>query len=725
MGWTKQKLFNVIIVVVCAGLFLGKLPWVFSTFKQMTYIEYEDAPASEAIVSDGSSTDIYLDRGVAGNFALLESVAITLDAGRKEPAAIHLLDKDSRTLANITPEKGMDEKGRQVLSCQIPALTGAGLSSAQRIRLLEEDEKPYAAAGIASVRVYGGARDIFSIVWAVAEEIVLLGLLVYALRTHRAGESILANHFFMTILLVVASFSVRYVLTTNLAVTVPDENDTLLAGFAMKGGNVLYKDYATLHMPATYWLTCLYALFGARTVVHFRLYFQLTQCLVWGFLFYRFQKSGLRHAVAFISLCWGPITYLFLGENAFHVLPDQLAALNIGVLFLEFMAFTRDHRAGIVRYIIFAIAIFFAVESTVMAIFPVIAFLVAFIFEERRFSRKKIGKRKEGELRKRYLPFVLCLVVPFVLLFLLLLLTRSLGDAVFMTLSFPQKYYAPMIGLGGSPLRFFVSGFANILELFSSTFRGAFVGEATIARIVQCILVLAALVAIFLAGRKYGLIRGICLLFFVETLAARNSVRFHSLMFWMVVVLLLVTRIPAFGPGEEWVPKRKRRQKETPEAPRKAAPPLLPPNVTRGICTAAAVLFLIVFGIPYLQLAFRSLSAGPTKVSSAELLAVRKTNAGNTLFMDANLLTSCYVASKGRLPMNKAPYLTPWYYECFESKTLEQLRNGLPSVILYRENPTVWEYTNYTGSLDTFVRTFYTESEVDGLLVLRTDAAAG
>ena len=75
--------------------------------------------------------------------------------------------------------------------------------------------------------------------------------------------------------------------------------------------------------------------------------------------------------------------------------------------------------------------------------------------------------------------------------------------------------------------------------------------------------------------------------------------------------------------------------------------------------------------------------------------------------------------------MNKAPYLTPWYYECFESKTLEQLRNGLPSVILYRENPTVWEYTNYTGSLDTFVRTFYTESEVDGLLVLRTDAAAG
>lgn len=729
-GWTMRKVLNILIVVLCAGLFLGKLPWVFSAFRQITYLEYADAPAAEAIVSDGETTEIYLDRGIASAFALKESVSLRLAEGGTLPVQVVLMDKGGRNLAKFKPEKETDEEGYDILRLTIPSYTGAGLSGAQKIRLFAEDEEPYDAQSVTDVRVYGGARDILAIIWAIAEEILLLALLFYAVRAYRAGEDLLEKHIFIAVLLAVTSFSVRYVLTTNLAPTVSDENEALLAAFVQRGGGVLYRDYVTLHMPLTYWLTGLYALLGATTTVHFRLFFQLTLCVVWSLVYYRHRATGVRMAVALLSVCWGPVTYLMIGDSAFHVLPDQLAALAMGVLFLEIHCYSRDHRLRVGRAAILSACIFFGIQSVILVIFPLIAVLIFFAAEELRFSRKRLRRPPKGYYRRRYLWPAGIIAGAFVIAWIGMAVTGSLGEAFSQTLSFTTGTYAKYIGFSGTPLKFLVSGFANIGQLFTSTFAGSFEGELLSARIVQCLLVVAAIVAAVMEGRKYGAPRAVSLLLIFETLAARNAVRFHSLMFWAVIILFLLTRIPVLSAGEEVLPTRRRKgQAENPDefsepSSRKPAPSRLPLRVRLGILGGSAAVFFLIFGIPYISMAFRSLSAGPVKVSAAELTAVRRTQPGKTVFIDSNVLTSCYVLSKGRLPVNRACAVLPWYCEVYENEMVDTLREKSPDVMLYRTKPVVWEYEGYANALDETANAFYSPGGADGLLI-RNGAAVG
>ena len=728
VGWSRKKILNLLVVGLCVGLFLGKLPWVFSAFRQITYLEYADAPASEAIVSDGEATEIYLDRGIGSTFTLKESVSLRLAEGAVLPVQVVLLDKDGRKLANFKPERGTDEEGNTVLRLTIPSFTGAGLSGAQKIRMYAEEEVPYDAQGITNVRVYGGARDLLAIIWAIAEEILLLGLLVYAVRAYREGENLLEKHIFLAVLLAVVSFSVRYVLTTNLAATVADENETLLAAFVQRGGGVLYRDYVTLHMPLTYWLSGLYALFGATTAVHFRLFFQLTICIVWSLVYYRHRGTGVRWAAALISVLWGPVTYLFIGDNAFHVLPDQLAALAMSVIFLELHGYSRDHRLRIDRAAVLSAGIFFAIQSSILVIFPLIAVLAFLAAEELRYSRKRLRRMPRGYYKRRYLWPIGIIAAAFVIAWAIMAIQGSLGEAFSQTVKFTFGTYSKYIGFSGTPLKFLFSGFANIGQLFTSTFAGSFEGELLSGRIVQCILVLAAFAAAVLEGMRYGWPRAVTIIFVFETLAARNAVRFHSLMFWAVIILFLLTRIPEFSAGVEVLPVRRRKGQpvspEEQEPSAKAARSRLPWKVRLGLAGAFCLLFLLIFGIPYISMAFRSLKAGPVQVSAAELTAVRRTQPGKTVFIDSNVLTSCYVPSKGRLPVNRACAVLPWYCEVYENEMVETLRSEAPDVMLYRTKPVVWEYSDYASALDEAVNALYIPGGADGLFI-RSGAAAG
>ncbi len=728
VGWSRRKVLNLLVVVLCAGLFLGKLPWVFSAFRQITYLEYADAPASEAIVSDDDTTEIYLDRGIASAFTLKEAVSLRLSDGAVLPVQAVLLDKDGRNLANFEPKKEIDEEGHEILRLTIPSFTGAGLSEAQRIRLYAEEEAPYDAQSVTDVRVYGGARDILAIVWAIAEEVLLLGLLVYALRVYREGGDLLEKHLFLAALLAVVSFSIRYVLTTNLAPTSADEKEALLAAFVQRGGGVLYRDFVTLHMPLTYWLTGLCARFGAVTAVHFRLFFQLTLCVVWSLVYYRHRGSGVRHAAALMSVLWGPVTYLFIGESAFQVLPDQLAALAMAVLFLELHGYSRDHRLRIGRAAVMSACIFFGIQASILVVFPLIAVLVFFVAEELRYSRKRLRRPPAGYYRRRYLWPVGIIAAAFVIAWIVMAVQGSLGEAFFQTVRFTAGTYAKYIGLGGTPLRFLVSGFANIGQLFTSTFSGGFEGELISARVVQCVLTLAALAAAVFEGRRYGWPRAVTLVFLFETLAARNAVRFHSLMFWAVILLFLLTRIPELSAGEEVLPVRRRKGQpagpEEQEPSARAARSRLPWHVRFWMAVAAGLFFLVVFMVPYISLTFRSLPAGPVRVTAAELTAVRRTQSGKTVFIDANVLPSCYVLSKGRLPVNRASSVLPWYCEVYENEMVEALREKAPDVMLYRTKPVVWEYSGFANALDETANALYSPGGAEGLLI-RNGAAVG
>lgn len=149
------------------------------------------------------------------------------------------------------------------------------------------------------------------------------------------------------------------------------------------------------------------------------------------------------------------------------------------------------------------------------------------------------------------------------------------------------------------------------------------------------------------------------------------------------------------------------------------------PATKKSILAASlsAAAFLLLFGIPYLQMSLRSLAAGPAKASAAELAAVRKTEAGKSVFLDANVLTTCYVPARGRLPVNRAAFVLPWYWEVYGEEMTKKLRESLPEVMLYRMGPSVWEYSGFSASLDAACEELYEPGGQDGLWIRRAAAA--
>jgi hypothetical protein len=155
-----------------------------------------------------------------------------------------------------------------------------------------------------------------------------------------------------------------------------DEADNLLGAVLIARGARLYADYFSSHMPFVYYLSALPALLGAWTIDDFRLFSNLlllaaTAWIAWSFRPYLPEGVMLTWAVIAVfahRIQWGEM--LHAGTVA-----------GFGVLTAGLLFYTRPGlRFSLRDKLALSLAVFVAVQSSQLGIFPLALLAICYLF---------------------------------------------------------------------------------------------------------------------------------------------------------------------------------------------------------------------------------------------------------------------------------------------------------------------------------------------------------
>ena len=207
-----------------------------------------------------------------------------------------------------------------------------------------------------------------------------------------------------------------------------DETDNLLGGLLVTRGYRLYADFFSSHMPVAYYVAAVPALLGATTLEQFRVFSDVllilaTLGLVWAF----------RHTLPILLLgLWATIS-VFAHTLQWGEMLTASTCAGYGVLVAGLLFYTTPGlRFSPRQQVLLSAAIFLAVESELVAIFPIVLLGVCYVAVRWRDVRS-------------VLTTLLIVAVPHAAMLLGLWLTGELSDFVYYAYQFNQLYYAQFV----------------------------------------------------------------------------------------------------------------------------------------------------------------------------------------------------------------------------------------------------------------------------------------
>ncbi len=249
-----------------------------------------------------------------------------------------------------------------------------------------------------------------------------------------------------------------------------DELDNFANGLQIAKGALLYRDIFSQHMPLMYYLCALMAKLGIHTILGFRLAWYTVLAGCYTAVFWRYKKHFGRTPL----LLW-PIFYLLAVSTqslCFAILSEQLQAVGIVILVLEFLQFCSTREIPWDSAVAIALSINLAFLSAFIALFSCAAIVCAYIIWEIFYCVKQkmhFGKSIFYLWKKYWLTIVLTLL-PIAILMLYYATQGALHELIYFTFSFNTEVYSKYIGIGESP----IAAITGAFHLFGLTCRSAF-----------------------------------------------------------------------------------------------------------------------------------------------------------------------------------------------------------------------------------------------------------
>jgi hypothetical protein len=217
------------------------------------------------------------------------------------------------------------------------------------------------------------------------------------------------------------------------AYTFTDESDTLLAGYLISRGAVLYRDIFSHHFPFAYhWVALVIALFG-RSIFAVRvsvIVFQL------GCLAMAARLTRCYLAVGLTALVWAFVGYLYFGNMALYQSFKAPAVLVVFVTALGVL--TRGSTVGRRAALGIGILAAIAVLADLLSVYP-----LALSFLAMRLAGVRIGR------------MAVATAVPLVCYAFYLLTTASARDFYADAIAFNADVYSRFTGTSALPLAAF------------------------------------------------------------------------------------------------------------------------------------------------------------------------------------------------------------------------------------------------------------------------------
>lgn len=225
-------------------------------------------------------------------------------------------------------------------------------------------------------------------------------------------------------------------LTNTLHESYPDEFDNILGGWYILQGKIIYKDFFTHHAPFAYWLSGLIEIFSGQSFVKFRILYALLLVGYFAFLYKFLAKS-----IGDTKTLFFPIFLFLFGIAATYfwghmLLADSLAAVFLVGVYALIVLKVLYKQAFTLQDIIFISVLCSLTLFTALTYAYLVAFIYFFVFVTFLFP---FAKKKVFSLET--LKVVGILGIPYLLFFIYLLVTGTLGDFYQQAVAFNQKFY--------------------------------------------------------------------------------------------------------------------------------------------------------------------------------------------------------------------------------------------------------------------------------------------
>lgn len=468
-----------------------------------------------------------------------------------------------------------------------------------------------------------------------------------------------------------------------------DENDNIRGGMLIAEGNVIFRDYITQHMPFMYYLCGLFALLGAGSIPQFRLLYYMFCAGIAGFIYLRNCDKFGKCRVGLFLILQPFVLYAIHADYAFRILSDNIQALAMILLLLEYLDYRKTFEIDFTRSITVAFSIFAGFGCAFLSAYPIAVIAIGVIISE------VVHFRKSGQpavfYMKRYRTLFLSCLIPFILSLAYFFINGALGQAFEMAYSFNTEVYPEYTGICSTKVEPLIVGVSNFFVTIVQNLKTLPV-QITRISVIQLFLLLMAAVCIGKEIWKKNYFTGVSVFLFLCMCFTRRQelTNFHAAPLWNVALLIIF-----LDTGIIRNPKIAEKQS----------------------LAVAAVLGLIVF-LPYAHALKNNIfSEHAVEINEWERFVVANTKEKEAIFIDSTCYESIYLQYKDRYAANRLPYFLPWYMDWYQDDTIQDLREKQPELVLYNPKSEVWGITDFMEPLQKQIDKDYILDKESGVYI--------
>ncbi len=441
-----------------------------------------------------------------------------------------------------------------------------------------------------------------------------------------------------------------------------DETEYIMGGLYLFRGNNMYTDFYNQHTPVFYFITAFFHIFNAYSEQQFRICFYVFLSLIYMGLYQRHKKQ-FGKAMFFLPICLIAFQALIPWEDTIRVIAENLQAICMVALLLEFLSYLKDECLDWKRSLLVSLCLVGGIGSVFICVYEVFAIFLGVLIKEIGYWRKNTIKISWKCLLKRYYKLLIACIIPVLLFLIYLIMTHSLGEFYKQAFQFNREVYSnyqisvthPDFGKSiWKPFWFGIHNFITIIPTIKLNFD---INYDTIFSVAQIITILYFCYVMFSELKQKKWLQVATTLLFVILGFVRTNIDFHTMAAWATIV----TSIVIYLSGKE----------------------LKSNFITYAVFE---VILILVFYQYIIDVDFR-LKFPEQVVPSTEQKIVAETTEEEKIFVDLfSISRPLYLTYKNRIILNKCWCIYPWYMEWYQEDCVKDLAEEKPNMVVYSKD---------------------------------------
>lgn len=532
------------------------------------------------------------------------------------------------------------------------------------------------------MNVYGGNANTFGILFTFVCEIYVMTLILYIAYLYYNKKNIKNNDFVLGGLLGIIVFGLLAMFTKQSIFC--DEIDNMICGMLLSKGKIIYNDYYTQHTPVAYWLCGIFALLKAGSIEQFRLIYYILMSFIYVLLYFRHKDNFGKLKMMLLPIIQ-VVFGIVLAKEFTMILSDNIQAICMTALVLEFLQYWKDGKLDWKRAIIISLSIFCSFGSAFVSIYSIFALFVGVLIKEIIYW-KNDGKVTFSLCVKRYWKLITACLLPFVIAMIYFIATNSLMNAYEQAFRFNTEVYSYYTKFGSNKIEPFFTGIRNFIRIIPDQIYNIEKATEVTESVVRLVVDIGVLIGIVNLIKRNNKLEAITLLFFIAFGFVRCTLRgFHATAPWSTLLTICLILF-------DFKILNKKQCK---------------------LATFLLIILSIFVSSIYFTKGVESLFNTKKPVSLTEQRIIQNTSDGDEIFLDCFLCESTYLIYKDRLPVNRCGYILPWYMDWYEMDTIDDLREKQPKMAIYNHDMEVWKNKDFSNYIKEYMEENY-EKLIDG-----------